>query len=469
MCRVVGLALMLATATTAPRVAAAEARDGQFDPVWGTAGVTFVRAPVGAGYSLDRLYGAVVDADDRLLLFGTARSGGRYLAMILRLDANGQPDPTFGSAGFALIDLAPSGITGDVAAHAGAVLGDGRIVVLAAQSATFLTVPFSTCTVVFAVTGGGSLAAAYGPGPGPACLSIGTPPANVQLFEPPGTVVAIDAERVLVGGPSTPVAADSSAVTRLDALGRVDTSFGNAGVRHYGGAFSGGVHRRPGLVRRGERVAAAGAIGVAEGVYVGDLSLAAQPGYGTSGVASVSWQATAALQEAVSFDLESDGSAWLAGFARSDFSSFRCNFCVSRFDATGSLDVLFNPSGEQPGSVLHLEPGSSSLVTRILGRGRSGAVVVGNAGGAPLSTFAALVYALRRDGSIDSRFGDAATPGRVLVDTLPAGDVRGSVDAELDSRGRILVAIDGTADSSTAWGAIRLIDQRVFVDGFEGS
>jgi hypothetical protein len=273
---------------------------------------------------------------------------------------------------------------------------------------------------------------------------------------------------VLVGGPTTAVGGNASAVTRLDAQGRVDASFGTAGLRHYGGLFDGGVYRRPGLIRRGDRIAAAGAIGPNEGVYVGDLSLTPLPGYGSAGVAAVGWVAPAVLQEAMSFDLEADGTAWIAGFARPDFASVTCNFCISRMTAAGIPDPGFNPSGAQPGSLLLLEPGSQTLVARIVGRGSKGAVMVGWRGGQPLSDQSALVVSVRPDGSLDSRFGGEATPGRVIVDAVPAGDVRGAADAALDSRGRILVAIDGPVTGGTAWGAIRLIDQRVFGDGFDG-
>ena len=93
--------------------------DGKLDPTFGTDGVmTLAAARVGEGLA--------VQADGRLVLVGRGTdAGGESTFAVMRLDADGAPDGTFGVGGLVTTDV---GDQGD-AAKAVAVGPDGRIVV----------------------------------------------------------------------------------------------------------------------------------------------------------------------------------------------------------------------------------------------------------------------------------------------------------------------------------------------------
>ncbi|HEY0710278.1 MAG TPA: hypothetical protein VGG33_25930 [Polyangia bacterium] len=100
--------------------------DGTIDPTFGTNGIARVDLGVGAGTTRDSLYSVTRDATNRILLFGSKKGDGRSDSdrVVVRLGPNGAIDSTFGTMGVNTLNL---GNLGDNA-RTGLVQADGKIV-----------------------------------------------------------------------------------------------------------------------------------------------------------------------------------------------------------------------------------------------------------------------------------------------------------------------------------------------------
>jgi|GEM_PF-1395397 len=96
--------------------------DGSLDPSFGDLGQLILQVPV--PYDTLRPSEVIVDPEGRTLVSATLKSGSRFRSVIFRLLPQGEPDPSFGSAGMAEAD---SG-TGSVACDAMALAPDGKLV-----------------------------------------------------------------------------------------------------------------------------------------------------------------------------------------------------------------------------------------------------------------------------------------------------------------------------------------------------
>jgi len=96
--------------------------NGSLDMTFGGAGV--VRTDLASGSS-DRAIGLALQGDGKVLVVGVATDGTNPAAAVVRYDANGSLDSTFGVGGVALIYALPSYMVG----HAAAVQPDGKILV----------------------------------------------------------------------------------------------------------------------------------------------------------------------------------------------------------------------------------------------------------------------------------------------------------------------------------------------------
>lgn len=445
------------------------ARDGLLDASYGVDGIATIVAPQGASYSLQRLRGAVLQPDGKLILLGGVRAAGGSMIkpLLVRLTTSGGLDPDFGVGGMAVIDLPSQTLNGDVVAHKAVVLSDGRIVVLGARF-TGPAQAFDDCTAVFAVSAAGVLLPTYGPAPGPGCVGFDQT-TSPFISEPIGSLALLDQDRVLVSGFSAATSAPLSLAARLTAQGAPDTSFGPGGLRRYGGATSIGFGRKPGLLRAADFMFGDGSSIAGRGVFKATLDLAPAMGFGNEGAASVIWATPTSVLELMSFDLDPAGRAIIAGIARTPTFDVICNFCVTRFTSDGAVDASFNASGALPGSNLVSVPGNNSLVVRVLARRDARIALAGYADHGNGNDSDLLLASLGVDGQTDMRFGDPATPGFRQIDLGPAStDTRDFVaDAVLQSDGKIVLAANSIQAGNFVYAAVRLLDDAVFAAGFE--
>ncbi|HMC09985.1 MAG TPA: hypothetical protein VKH44_01795, partial [Pirellulaceae bacterium] len=158
-----------------------------------------------------------VDASGKIVVAGSARIGSGGSATtdlaVARFNADGTVDSSFGASGEAII-----GFAGGIASgNAVTIDASGRIVVAGSASAG----SFNELAAV-RLTSAGTLDASFGAG-GKAVVNLG--------HETVATQVAIDASgRIVLGGNSTVSGSTSIVLTRLNANGSVDGSFGAGGV-----------------------------------------------------------------------------------------------------------------------------------------------------------------------------------------------------------------------------------------------
>jgi uncharacterized delta-60 repeat protein len=178
--------------------------DGQLDPTFGTGGVTTFQ--VGASNSLEAV---AIQPDGRIVVVGTTgatREPGGDL-VVARLRADGQLDPAFGTGGTAVVDFGGAD-SGSVVA----IQSDGRIVVGGQTGNLFAAARLNA---------DGSPDSTFGTG-GKTTLDVGgTAQVNAAVIQSDG--------KILLGGDSGGYYAADFAVARLTADGLPDPTFGNGG------------------------------------------------------------------------------------------------------------------------------------------------------------------------------------------------------------------------------------------------
>jgi uncharacterized delta-60 repeat protein len=192
---------------------------GQLDPLFGTGGKLVINAS-GSANGASEAKALLVQPDGKLLIAGYAFSaGGNGDFLLMRLNADGSPDPGFGSAG---ITRTPIGASEDIA-NAMVRQPDGRIVLAGSVYAAggqrdFALARYTTAGVLDPSFGSNGLVTTpIGPGDDyPYALAL----------MPWGRLVAAGSARVSAGQSDTALA-----VAAYNADGGLDAYFGDAGKR----------------------------------------------------------------------------------------------------------------------------------------------------------------------------------------------------------------------------------------------
>lgn len=194
--------------------------DGQLDPGFGSAGRVIVNAAA-IGSSTDNEARAIaLQPDGRIVVAGVAfGSGANPDLLVMRFDADGTPDATFGNGGRVLTD---AGL--DDAANALALQADGRIVIAGhARTASSGNRDF----VVARYGANGALDASFG-NAGVRTFAMGPADdvAHGLAVMPWGRIAVAGSSRISASG-----AGFALAVAALDPDGSFDRYFGDAGRR----------------------------------------------------------------------------------------------------------------------------------------------------------------------------------------------------------------------------------------------
>lgn len=178
--------------------------NGSLDTSFGAGGGAIT--PIGSGD--DVATALALQPDGKIVAAGYSFNGGNENFAVVRYNAAGSPDATFGTNGKVTTD-----ISGDDRATAVAVQPDGKIVVAGGTSSDFAVVRYNP---------NGSLDPSFGAG-GKTTISFGSGGdlATGIALQPDGKIV--------VAGRSVQGIADEFAVARLDSNGSLDTSFGSGG------------------------------------------------------------------------------------------------------------------------------------------------------------------------------------------------------------------------------------------------
>ncbi|MFO1270428.1 MAG: Calx-beta domain-containing protein [Rubrivivax sp.] len=308
--------------------------DGSADTGFGSAGVVTI---VASGGPVDEMRALALQPDGRIVVAGwtSLPTQSNDNLVVLRFNADGSPDTSFGRNGQVIVDFA--GLADR--AYAVLVQPDGRIV--AAGIATLGTLASADQDMALVrLNDDGSLDAGFGSG--------GKLTANVAGKADFGYALARQADgKLVVAGR---VAADGGSnpdmgLLRVNADGSIDTAFGSNGrVRvDFGGAV---WDEAADLAVQGDGALVVGGFTQAAGVYryaLARLTAGGQPDstFGTLGLVSTPFSGSGDFGRALL--LQADGRLVVAGQVAGNGAN--PDFGIARYGSTGALDPTFGAGG----------------------------------------------------------------------------------------------------------------------------
>lgn len=407
------------TTSAAGSIAVRFAPDLQVDPTFGSAGVALLTL----GNRENESYASALHGDGSIVLTGfIARGGGDYSLLLARLLGNGALDAGFGTGGWTETVIPGD----DDPIGTGVVLVPGGIVVAV-----------STVAVEDFVLARFTAAGAADPG-------FGTGGLLFQDFHggrDAATTIALHSGGLLAGGrvlPATPGQGSNYGFARYSLAGVLDGSFGSGGLADTG--FLSPVANRANAlaVQADGRILAGGYAGdsfpsrdFAISRHLDDGAL--DPGFGEGGRIRVDFGGNE--DEVGDLVALADGSVLAAG---TTWVNGQRRFVVARYLGDGQPDVGFGTGGRvliDPGQI-GTEP--VSLVVRPDGR----ILVAGTVRG-PGANNDFVVVGLTAAGAVDPGFGSA---GQTVVDMSGGSDFVTSMLLRPD--GSVLVAGGGLVSGS---------------------
>jgi uncharacterized delta-60 repeat protein len=349
------------------------AAPGSLDTTFGIAGKVS-RDIEGSGYILD----AASQSDGKILLVGHWQNDIMRDFIVIRLNSNGDYDPTFGSGGILFTDFSGRYDEG----HAIAIQNDGKIVV----AGTSGTSDGFSDTALARYLPNGDLDTTFD-GDGKVLLNAFPP----QFVSEGILSLAIQPDGRIVAGGSVET---DFLLFRFNLDGSLDPSFGNGGVVVTGSNPFADDVREVALLSNGQIVAAGGSGRCVAARYNPDGTLDAS--FGTSGlfVANVGF-----YTQCFGLDAQADGKLVLAGEAspNMEFDSF-----VLRLTSNGFPDPTFGNIGFV---VSNLNPAGTDVFTdlALLSDGRI--LATGFEGESPSWDFSAV--RLNNNGTNDTSFANS--------------------------------------------------------------
>lgn len=323
---------------------------GTLDETFGDGGILWLKYPTSAALTV------AMQADGKILVGGVTNGSSGSFAVV-RLLANGTPDPSFGNNG-----LSERSVAGNKnpEIHALAVQADGRIV--GAGQIRFTGQEFDIAVLRYLADGGADPSFGDG-GLVTTDFSARSDTANSVLVQPDG--------RIIVAGRSLGAVAGSGdfALVRYNSDGSLDTTFGS------GGKVLADIH---GTTENGGFAALAAGARIAVGGYSYatnsnssrlDLSLAMLKTDGTldtafadggTFVTNFGGAASVLDQNVNSVAIDATGRVLLSGTYGSDFGTARLTSAGSldsTFGAGGAVVTDFDGRGDNAFSVLVQEDG----------------------------------------------------------------------------------------------------------------
>jgi uncharacterized delta-60 repeat protein len=302
--------------------------DGGLDPTFGGTGMVTTSFSSGS----DRAYAVALQSDGKIVVAGTASAGSRIIFAVARYNQlDGSLDATFGSGGKTTVSFGSNPQTGDTEARSIAIQPDGKIVVAGFTGSS---------GALARLNSNGSLDTSFGGGGKVTSSILGGPTVAVAL-QP-------DGKMLLGGSTSTRKAGLNFAVLRYNANGTVDTAFGSAGLAT--ADFAGfddriralAVDANNNIVAAGYARTSSGAVSSNFGVARFTPSGVLDSTFGTGGrvVTDVfgNWDDCYALV------IEANGKIIADGFSY-DASGVQSYFTIVRYNTNGTLDGNFGAGG----------------------------------------------------------------------------------------------------------------------------
>ena len=380
--------------------AAGRANPGDLDPTFGIGG----KVTTGIGTD-DYGYAVAIQADGKLVVAGETNNGINYDVALVRYNANGTLDATFGTGGKVTTAVG----TSDEAAYALAIQADGKLVVAGET--------FNGSTWDFALVrynANGTLDATFGTG-GKVTTAVGT-------SDEAAYALAIQADGKLVAAGETDVGSNNYdfALVRYNANGALDPTFGT------GGKVTTAIGTRDDVasavaVQADGKLVAAGDTGDGGNNYFAlaryNANGTLDATFGTGGKVTT---AIGTLDYAYALAVRPDGKLVAAG---ETFNGSTTDFALARYNANGTLDPTFGTNGMVKTAIGTRDDAASALAIQADGK----LVAAGETDNGTNYDFALARY-----------FGSTTTSTTTTTLPSPCGDVNG--DGLVDIADALIVA-----------------------------
>ncbi len=391
-----------------PETMVAGSPSGSLDTTFGTGGIV----TTSLGSHDDYAYALGIQSDGKLVAAGYSNNGSNLDFALVRYNADGSLDTTFGTGGKVTTSVGSS----DDAAYGLGIQSDGKLVAAGysnnGSNADFALVRYNA---------DGGLDTTFGAG-GKVTTAIGSSNNYARALG-----IQSDGKLVAAGYSNNGSNLDF-ALVRYNADGSLDTTFGTGGKVTTSVGSSDDAAYALGIQSDGKIVAAGQYL---NGSYY-DFALVR---YNTNGSLDTTFgtggKVTTAIRSsndvARTLGIQSDGKIVAAGFSQK--YGYNYDFALVRYNADGSLDTAFGTGGKVITPV-----GSSSAIAYALGIQSDGRIVAaGDYANGSNADFALVRY--NADGSLDTTFG---TGGKV---TTPVGSSSSNANAlGIQSDGRIVAA-----------------------------
>jgi uncharacterized delta-60 repeat protein len=374
-----------------------------------------------------------IQSDGKIVVAGGASdSRGNNALAVLRYNANGSLDSTFGNGGVVLTTLVKGISQGVVGYQAVAIQSDGKIVVAGSQllSNTPINFLYDFEWVVARYNANGTLDTTFGGGRHPSGI------AQHNLTSGPDDVNALqiqpwDGKIVVVG--STEGSGNDVAVGRFNTDGTADTTFGSGGFVTWTSSGASPDAGNDLVLQSDHKIVVVGGTGGDNGNPLQTLLLrfnsngSLDTTFNGSGVVTAS-----SPSGANSVALQSDGSIVVAGSVGSGSSQ---QAALGRFTSTGVVDATFGSNGT---AVINGLTGAGDLLVDPNTAGEFDVAGYNQTGSGPTTTNWAAVARVQANGSLDTGFG--ANPGVSSYLAPFGGTTSGYSRLTLDSTGNIVTA-----------------------------
>ena len=324
--------------------------NGTLDATFGTNGIT-----VTSFGTSESAKSVVIQADGKILVAGYSDVNTIRDFAVLRFNANGILDTSFGTNGITTTNLG-SYDTG----YSMALQADGKILV-AGQTGPSNASNFA----IVRYAANGTLDTSFG--------TEGITTTDLGGLDLASSMVVLPNGKILVAGRSVVADMDLFAIVRYNTNGTVDTGFGSTGITTT--SFNAG-----GAVGNSMTLQADGKIIVAGGVWLGlgDRWIIAMARYNTDGTLDTSFGTAGTTTTDLNADsigsavaVQLDGKIIVAGNFGAT-GTWDYDFALYRYNANGSLDTTFDTDG-----LITTNLGGSDSASRIVMQADGKIVVVG--------------------------------------------------------------------------------------------
>lgn len=377
--------------------------------------------------------------------------------------ADGDPDPDFGTAGVAF--MTPDDVEArEITPAAAIVLPDGRILVGGTRNKYNPAVPFEPEIrgALARFNADGSIDESFGNTSisGLVVLPNLSEGARMEGIE---SMKRLDDGSIVASGTSMVNVPLKGFVVKLDAEGSLDTTFGNDGVVFFPSTYAHAV-----AIDGQGRIVVAGEH-IESGVYTSTVLRLLADGtlddsFGDAGTVSIDWDGVGNSGYLADLALTADGHIVVAGSYSVYGDGFGNDYAIARLDDTGALDTSFAGTGW---TVFH-DPASASFINMInrIVLTADGGVAYAGSYYTDTSTTALLIGRLAADGSVDTSFGDDATPGFFRPAVLPAAQNMNPLAFVQEADGKLDVGVSYFADGREDFFAVRSLPDGALDPGF---